>query len=111
MSAFHWRMNLVLGNAKPAGAFLGFEEAAPGERCAAQGLVAGIAVGDGEELHPVAGEGEFGASAAELLLAVVGMGADGDDAQFWALCGGHKPAQERGCGQGGEEKRRAFHAP
>jgi hypothetical protein len=90
---------------------VGFEEAAPGERCAAQGLVAGVAVGDGEELHPVAGEGEFGASAAELLLAVVGMGADGDDAQLGALRGGHKPAQERGCGQGGEEKRRAFHAP
>ena len=59
-----------------------------GERAAAFGLVAGVAVGDGDELDLVAQRGPLGGGAAGLLVAVVGMGAEGDDAE-WRRASAH----------------------
>ena len=73
--------HLVLGDAEAAGGLLRFGATAVGQDLAAHFVVAGIAIGDADEFHLVAHFGEHHGGAAELDVAVVGMGPDGDDAE------------------------------
>ena len=62
-------------------AFLDFLVAALGERAAGHPPVADVAVGDRDELYRVAAGRPHGGDAAGLQLAIVGVGAEGDDSQ------------------------------
>ena len=91
--------DLVLGDAEAARRLLRLQIPAPGQGAASHRLVAGVAVGDGEELDGVAGSGELDGRAAELDVAIVRVGADGEDAQLGrrTLSEGQSAAQESGC--------------
>ena len=58
-----------------------------GQRAASLRLVSRVAVGDGDEPHPVAERGVLGGDAARSLITVVRMGAKRDDVQL-AICAG-----------------------
>ena len=69
-------------DAQPAARFLGLGPPARGENASAFGLMTRVAVGDGDELDLVAGRGVLGREAARLDVAVVGVRAECDDADF-----------------------------
>jgi hypothetical protein len=73
---------------------LGFGEPALGKSGAVQGLMARVAVGDGHELHRVPGGGKERGGARRPDVAIVGMGAERDDPNLFAL-----GQQGRGAGQ------------
>ena len=79
---------------------LGF--AAEGEGAAGFAPMADVAVGDGDEEDVVAERGPARGGAADLEFAVIGVGAEGDDAEF-AVAGGRQGHAGNGGGEGGGE--------
>ena len=75
------------GGAEDLGGLLDFFFAAEGEGAAGFAPVADVAVGDGDEFDVMALGGPESADAAGLELAIVGVGAEADDAEF-AVVGG-----------------------
>ncbi len=69
----------IVRHAEPFACLPGFRQPASGQFLAFHGLVAGISVGDGYELHRVAQRGQQRRRAAALNVAVVGVGANHDD--------------------------------
>ena len=74
-----------------------------GQLTAALRHVSRIAVGHGDEADLVSERGPFGGYAAGADVAVVWMGADGDDSE-WRLCVGNgrreqRDKSEQGCGE------------
>ena len=82
-----------------------FGLAAEGEWAAGFAPVADIAVGHGDEEHVVAGGGPARGGAPELEFAVIGMGAEGDDAEFAVVGGRHRDAGNGGAESGGEREK------
>src|SRR4030095_16318252 len=62
--------------------FLGLGAPPCGECAAAFGLMAGVAVGDGDEPHAMTERGQPRAHAARALIAVVGVRPERDDVQL-----------------------------
>src|SRR5258708_37611691 len=91
--------HIVLDSQAPSGS-LGFETPSLGQCAAALGLVAGVAIGDGDELDQVSQLGELSGSARRTDVAVVGMSAESDDMDLVVL-GQH----DSGAGQ---EKQQEF---
>ena len=122
MSAPHWRMrrmicsrtcsegselaivvveSLVLRDAQPPACLLRLRAPAHGQGSATLTLVAGVPVGDRDELHEVAAGGPEGGRAAHSDVTVVGMRPEGNDPELPARArlGRRSERQGRG-GQG-----------
>jgi len=104
--------HLVL-DAENARAFGDFGLAALRERPAGLLEVADVAVGHGDELHLVAACGPERRHAARLELGIVGMGAEGDDAQrltrWLSGCGLPGDERQQRDGQDRQTNRHATH--
>ena len=70
-----------------ASGLLRFRAPALGQNPAALLVMAGVAVGDGDELHLMPGGGVFGGEPACLAITIVGVSSKRDDAQLGIVLG------------------------
>ncbi len=71
-----------IGNTDSPTGFHGFSMAALGQHAPAFALVAGIAVGDGNELHVVAHPSKKGGGTSRAAVAIVRVSAERNDAEL-----------------------------